>query len=553
MVLTGLWPQPALVLAAGSGICLSPSSFRVDLVQGLSPRAAERLQRAFKRLKGHIFNSPSRAHTHLQVEGGVEWLAQLSVRVASSDLRLTVRTNESYELTVNLSGAQLLAPTVYGALHGLETFSQLTSPLANCGVGINASTVFIQDAPRFRWRGLMLDTARHFLPVPTLTGMLDAMSYNKLNVLHWHISDSQSFPLATRKTKALARGAFAPHLVYTTSDVQAVIAFAADRGIRVVPELDSPGHATSWSLGYPNATLPQCHTTDPTANATFALLADLVSEVSALFPDEFFHIGGDEVDFNCWNNSERVVAYMSRHNLPRNNTGFKELTVQYIGRVASLLGEQGKTVIAWQEAMDHYGPTAANPTPPSPQLPANAVIEQWLEPEWNWANLSAITGEGYLGRPDARWPAGFQGFEALVTLGWYLDAVADLNSWEAVYVREPLTNQSCTYDSHHREVSCECKCPSGPWRDDKCHCYDLRGKADAAAKVLGGEAPIWGEHIDASNLESRAWPRASAVAERLWSAMELNNATAATPRMLKHRCRMLERGVRVTPLGPGFC
>ena len=129
-----------------------------------------------------------------------------------------------------------------------------------------------------------------------------------------------------------------------------------------------------------------------------------------------------------------------------------------------------------------------------------------------------------------------------------------LARWAQVYAREPLTNKTCTYDASGRELGCECKCPSGPWRDGTCHCYDLR-KATAAqkAKVLGGEAPLWGEHIDASNLFPRAFPRASAVAERLWSAMEVNNATAATPRLLKHRCRMIERGVEVTPLGPGFC
>ena len=207
-------------------------------------------------------------------------------------------------------------------------------------------------------------------------------------------------------------------------------------------------------------------------------------------------------------------------------------------------------------------PDDGQPDAAGAELPADTLIEQWLEPAWNWANLSAITGRGgYLGRPDATaaaWPAADRaGFASLVTLGWYLDNTASLNSWEAAYAREPLTNKSCTYDpSSGRELSCACACPSGPWRDGACHCYDLRpGHAPSAqrAKVLGGEAPLWGEHIDASNLLPRAFPRASAVAERLWSAMELNDAAAATPRLLKHRCRMLERGFEVTPLGPGFC
>ena len=259
-----------------------------------------------------------------------------------------------------------------------------------------------------------------------------------------------------------------------------------------------------------------------------------------------------EVDFACWNSSATVVSYMQRRGIARDDAGFKELTAKYIERLTALVAKSGKTAVAWQEGMDHYGPTAANPTPPSARLPPSLVVEQWLQPAWNWANLSAITGQGYLGRPDATWPTGHSGFEALVTLGWYLDGTASLNAWEEAYAREPLTNKTCVYDAAGHEAACACSCPSGPWRDGKCHCFDLRGSAKAA-KVLGGEAPLWGEHIDRTNLEPRAFPRASAVAERLWSPVWRNNASAAAPRLLKHRCRMIERGVRVTPLGPGFC
>ena len=231
---------------------------------------------------------------------------------------------------------------------------------------------------------------------------------------------------------------------------------------------------------------------------------------------------------------------MEQQGLPRDALGFKRLTAAYISRLAHIVGGHGRTAIAWQEAMDHYGPTAANPTPPSADLPPSTVIEQWLEPPWNWANLSSITGVGYLGRPDATWPSGYGGFSSLVTLGWYLDSTATLNAWEQVrtrapplppletaaglptsptlfprpcvppepraelprtlcpkwtqvYAREPLTNKSCTYDASGYELGCECKCPSGPWRDGTCHCYDLRNaSAGQKAKVLGGEAPLWG-------------------------------------------------------------
>lgn len=406
----------------------------------------------------------------------------------------------------------------------------------------------------------MLDSARHFLPMSAITGMLDAMSYNKLNVLHWHITDSQSFSLLTDRTPELAfGGAYDRRLTYSTDDVRKIVSYAADRGIRVVPELDSPGHATSWAVGYPNASLPTCATLDPTADATYALLRALFEEVARLFPDEYLHIGADEVDFACWNSTKHVREWMQSHGLPLTDLGYKNLTALYIGKLAEIVSGVGKVSVAWQEAMDHYGPSLANPTPPSAKLPSNMVIEQWFEPAWNWANLTSITGSGYIARDDAWPPSLADGFEALVTLGWYLDNTA-VNSWEAVYLREPLTNMSCTYSTPTTAANdevvqehCECTCPSGPWRDGVCHCYDHRRDAKRRAKVLGGEAPLWGEHIDESNLQPRAFPRAMAVAERLWSAMEVNNVSLATPRLGKHRCRMLERGVAVTPLGPGYC
>ena len=563
--LGGLWPQPVFANASGSKpICLAgPASFTFHIQSAVSSAAQARLEHAFSRTTVKIFGTQTDDAQDPRKSGmgstTRDTLQALWVSISSSDLDLNVSTNESYTLTVDSLHASLQAHTVYGVLRGLETFSQLTTrrqPGCSSGKqwGINSSHVAIRDAPRFHWRGVMLDTARHFLPITTIERFLDAMEMNKLNVLHWHITDSQSFPLLTNRTPALTMGAYSPLLTYSVSDVRGLVAHAADRGIRIVPELDSPGHATSWAAGYPDAALPACQTLDPSANATYALLDSLLGEVATIFPDAHLHIGADEVDFSCWNSSARVVDYMLSHGIGRDELGFKALTAMYISRLTALVRAHGKVPVAWQEAMDHYGPTKANPTPPSTLLPAETVIEQWLEPPWNWANLSSITGVGYIGRPDALWPAGRTGFSSLVTLGWYLDNTASLNAWEQAYAREPLTNKSCTYSADGKELQCDCKCPSGPWRDGVCHCYDLRyAPAAQTEKVLGGEAPLWGEHIDASNLLPRAFPRASAVAERLWSAMALNNATAATPRLLKHRCRMIQRGIDVTPLGPGSC
>ena len=201
------------------------------------------------------------------------------------------------------------------------------------------------------------------------------------------------------------------------------------------------------------------------------------------------------------------------------------------------------------------GDSDANPTPPAAGLPPNLVIEQWLSPVWNWANLSAITGDSYASTTDP-WPVGHKGFRALVTDGWYLDSAAGGDAtWQAAYAKEPLTNASCTYNdvAAHPRGNCSCTCPEHNFRDGECHCFDLRYNPPAREKVLGGEACEWGEHTDAGIVQQRAFPGACAVAERLWSAMELRNVTEAAPRLARQRCRMLERGIDVPPMQPGYC
>jgi hexosaminidase len=224
-------------------------------------------------------------------------LASLRVVVFSDDDTLTLSTNESYVIEIVPGGeessaaggessdprAVLTAATVFGAIHGLETFSQLTirsggttgctggatttkaahrafagaaalvtnvaeagtaPPAAEVAVYINSTKVTITDAPRFKWRGLMMDTARHFHPRSSIETMLDGMAFNKLNVLHWHITDAQSFPLKTDAFPKLVAGAYGgagSTLHYTPDDVKRIVAYAKDRAIRVVPEIDSPG------------------------------------------------------------------------------------------------------------------------------------------------------------------------------------------------------------------------------------------------------------------------------------------------------------------------
>jgi len=417
--------------------------------------------------------------------------------------------------------------------------------------------------------------------------MIDAISFNRMNVLHWHITDEQSFPLETKAFPKLVEAAYGgkdSSMRYNASEVRALVAYGLDRGVRLVPEIDSPGHSASWQIGYPQVGVPVAgwasSMVDPTKEESFALLKGLFTELSELFVDEvrtidadpggggggaadapslllqFIHIGCDEVDFAALNETASIVAYMQKHSIPRTQRGFKHLIATYIARLTGIIRANNRTPIAWQEAMDHYGESDFMPTPPSKLLPNDLVIEQWLSPVWNWANISAITGSMYAGNAShAPWPKDKTGFRAIVTDGWYLDSAAGGDAvWQTPYAKDPLTNATCTYSTEMPLGNCTCTCPEHNFRDGKCHCFDLRHDTSGAKeRVLGGEACLWGERTDAAVLPFRAWPGACAVAERLWSPMETVDVAAAKPRLERQRCRMIERGIDVSPNQPGYC
>ena len=288
--------------------------------------------------------------------------------------------DESYALFLAAGDASALrARTVWGALRGLETLTQLVSAdrapdAAGPRLVVPAAWVNVSDRPRFSHRGLMIDTGRAFLPVPLILATLDAMASVKLNVLHWHCTDDQAFPVESvafpNLTAAGAQQAPSRTHVYSKADVASVVEAAAMRGIRVVPEFDVPGHSSSWFAGYP-LLASNCSRSDefgvpmdPTLNTTYDLLQGLFAEMRAAFPNDFFHIGGDEVDFSCWESAPAIVAFMKAHNLTP-----PQLQLYFENRVVDLFQGQRQLLI-WE------GNAGADNTYP---LADNVVVNVWKE------------------------------------------------------------------------------------------------------------------------------------------------------------------------------
>jgi hexosaminidase len=367
----------------------------------------------------------------------------------------SLNEDESYSLEITGKQARLVAPTVIGAMRGLETFLQLVQSDRE---GYYLPGVKVQDQPRFPWRGLLIDIARHYQPPEVLKRNLDAMAAVKLNVFHWHLTEDQGFRVESKKFPKL-------HLMgsdgfyYTQDQVREIIAYAADRGIRVMPEFDIPGHSTSWLVGHPElGSAPGPYkieraagifepALDPTRDQTYKFLDTFLGEMAALFPDAYMHIGGDENEGKQWDRNPQIQAFMKTKGIKDNHA----LQAYFNQRVLKILQKHGKKMIGWEEILH-------------PDLPKDAVIHSWRGP----ASLAEAAKKGYNG---------------ILSAGYYIDLIFPASQH---YRADPLP-------------------------------LDSPLTAEEAKHVLGGEATMWGEWVSPETIDSRIWPRTAAIAERLWS------------------------------------
>ena len=479
-----LMPQPAMVTPE-QGKLVVDGTFRVS-IEGY---AESRLESAARRLIRHL-----RAETGIPMSDDLEADASKAALVIHCDHAgeavQSVHEDESYKLEVTPKQARVTASTPVGALRGMQTFLQL---VASGPTGFAAPAVEIQDQPRFPWRGLMIDACRHWMPVDVIKRNLDGMEALKLNVFHWHLSDNQGFRVESKVFPKLQEMGSDGHY-YTQDQVKEIIAYARDRGIRVVPEFDMPGHSTAWFVGYPElASGPGPYSIerhwgvfdpamDPTRETTYDFLDKFIGEMAALFPDEYFHIGGDEVNGKEWLANPRIVAYMQKHDLKTT----EDLQAYFDQRVVALVLKHGKKVIGWDEVLH-------------PGAPKEIMIQSW---------------RGQQSLADAA----RQGYQGILSSGYYLDLMYPAAQH---YAADPMEGATANLTPEEK------------------------------SRILGGEACMWSEFVTPENVDSRIWPRLAAIAERLWSPQQVKDVDSMYLRMnvesrrleflgLKHRSNYLK-------------
>src|SRR5437016_12682647 len=384
-----LMPVPASVQIQTGRLPIH-SSFNVAVKNYADDRLRAGIARMLTRLAGRtVLTLPADLATD---EGAATLVVQCE---GAGEIIPSLSENESYTLEINDKQARLAAPTVVGALRGLETFLQL---LEGDRDGYYLPAIKIQDQPRFPWRGLLIDVGRHFEPMEVLKRNLDAMAAVKLNVFHWHLTEDQGFRVESKKFPKLHQlGSDGNY--YTQDQIREIVAYARDRGIRVVPEFDIPGHSTSWLVGYPElGSAPGPYTIerrpgifepalDPTRDEVYKFLDTFIGEMASLFPDAYLHIGGDENEGKQWDRNPKIQAFMKEKGIKDNHA----LQAYFNQRVLKILQKHGKKMIGWEEILH-------------PDLPKDAVIHSWRGP----ASLADAAKKGYNG---------------ILSAGYYIDLI----------------------------------------------------------------------------------------------------------------------------------
>jgi hexosaminidase len=470
-----LMPVPLSVRFDAGKLPIS-KSFTVAVRGKVDPRLQAGIDRAVRRVEARTVVELARglaadtATATLVVESGGPGKA-----VPSLD------EDESYSLDVSATQAVLKAPTSVGVLRGLETFLQL---LESDREGYFVPAVQIQDRPRFPWRGLLIDVARHFQPIEVLKRNLDAMAAVKLNVFHWHLTEDQGFRIESKKFPRLHQLG-SDGLFYTQDQVREIIAYARERGIRVVPEFDLPGHATSWLVAHPElGSAPGPYTIerkpgifepalDPTREEVYKFLDTFFGEMAGLFPDAYMHIGGDENEGKQWDRNPKIQAFMKAKGIKDNHA----LQTYFNKRLLQILKKHGKMMMGWDEIFQ-------------PDLPQEVVIHSWRGP----GALAEAAKKGYKG---------------VLSAGYYIDLIFPTSQH---YTVDPIPADSTL-------------------------------TAAEAAYVLGGEATMWSEWVTPDTIDSRIWPRTAAIAERLWSPRTVTDIDDMYRRLAVTSLRLEEVGL----------
>lgn len=602
-------PTAAMAMTPNTDLNLMPYPQNVELGQGkisldksfsiyIKGYDSPRVQFNIKRTMERLYRQTGLPMLNWHAESEKDATLVIDIRNAPKSEVQDINSDESYQLESRNGQIIIRSERPYGAFHGLETFLQLVTTDAT---GYFVPAVSIQDEPRFPWRGVSYDTSRHFIELDVILRQLDAMASAKMNVFHWHMWDDQAIRIQLDNYQKLWQDT-ADGDYYTKDEIRYVVNYARNLGIRVIPEISLPGHASAVAHAYPELMSGMGEQSyphqrgwgvfeplmDPTNPELYKMLASVFDEVVELFPDEYFHIGGDEPNYQQWKDNPKIQQFIKDNNLD----GERGLQSYLNTKVEQMLEARGKKMTGWDEIWHK-------------DLPTSIVIQSWQ-------------GHDSIGR------AAKEGYQGILSTGYYLDqpqptsyhyrndpipkgitvddqlyqdekfatydwvkprnkggprignltiikaadgsyrAFTDYNgkSREEVFIIEYLPGVKFRghFDNFMSYTEFNYDFADGKLKDSSYQLIgnvrwpttgelvassDMEGSiipepnggypAELTEKeqqlILGGEITIWGENLDSMTIEQRLWPRSYAIAERLWSSQDLTDERSMYRRM----------------------
>ncbi|KAJ5218177.1 uncharacterized protein N7498_000276 [Penicillium cinerascens] len=477
-------------------------------------------------------------------------LYTVDVSVVDGDADLQHGVDESYtlEVTASAGSVKINAQTIWGAMHAFTTLQQLIISDGQGGLIIE-QPVMIQDAPLYPHRGIMIDTGRNFISVPKILEQIDGMALSKMNVLHWHLDDAQSWPVQMRTYPEMTKDAYSAREQYSRSDILRIIAYARSQGVRIIPEVDMPGHAVSgwqqvnpeivacsnswWSNDvweYHTAVEPNPGQLDIIYPGTYEVVKNVYSELSDIFTDNFFHVGADEIQPGCYNFSKYVTEWF----IEDPSRTYNDLAQHWVDHAVPIFRSSGpnRRIMMWEDIA--LSAEAAN------NVPKDIVLQSWNNGLTNIANLTA------------------RGFDVVVSSSDFLYLDCGHGGFVTNDPRyDVMSDPSGAVTFNYGGNGGSWCAPYKTWQ--RIYDFDFTTNLTDAQKshILGAEAPLWSEQVDDVTISSGFWPRAAALAELVWSGNRdkdgQKRTTDLTQRIINFREYLVANGVMATVLVPRYC